>query len=183
MSESNWLDVQLDKCYKEVEKTDYRLYRLNRKQVGDYWELGKIAHQKKRSMKHGEWLPFLEEKGYVERTVQRAIAIYLNFPDDKKLTEGLTLAEAETGETSEEKKKRLEEEERLKKATGNVTKKGQPSAPSVARTTGKKVTGCWRRCWRRCWHEGTYDKSSRYRPVQSFPHRSRLIFHRLLDAA
>ncbi len=94
------LILQFSTRYKQVAATDLELLRTQRKQVDDYWELGKVAAKLKAALKevvgHGNWLEWLDEHGYVERTVQRAMKVYANFKENKDGCLGLTIAQAES---------------------------------------------------------------------------------------
>jgi hypothetical protein len=93
---------RLDQHYRAVVTNDLELFALHKRRTQANWELGEVAIALKALVPHGEWLSILKARGYVERTIQRAMRIYKLFKNKKEECIALTVEEAERGESAEE---------------------------------------------------------------------------------
>ena len=119
--------------YQAVSRIDDEVasYQIRRRRAAEYWELGRLADQLKEEVRHGKWLPFLAKHGYVARTVQRAIHIYLLFQDRQEECAGLTLEQAE--QFGKEAKKPKSESQGPRESTGRKGELGvlEPDEPKA----------------------------------------------------
>ena len=81
--------------YLVVCECDLQALSLERRRTTEYFELGRCAARLQDQLGYGNWGNFLQEHGYVERTISRALRIFRNLKDHPEFANGLTLAEAE----------------------------------------------------------------------------------------
>lgn len=107
------LKANLDQHYRAVVSTEMEWLAIQKRRTGEYYDLGEVAIELKSQLEHGEWLPFLAERGYVERTIQRAMRIHKLFKGKRVECLDLTVEDAENfGKAAEEA-----EEEAARKAS------------------------------------------------------------------
>ena len=88
---------RFDQHYNAARTANSDLHALHRRRTQAYWELGKAASEIKSGLGHGKFLPFLKSRGYVVRTIERAMKIYRAYADRRDECLKLTVKKAEEG--------------------------------------------------------------------------------------
>lgn len=125
---SGGLDAKFAKAYKAIVTTDLEILRLKRKTTPEHWDLGDIAIQKKAEVGHTNWIPWLKERAYIERTVQNSMKIRRNF-ENRDDCIGLTVEQALHPSVDVEA---LEEE------ADKIAKKAEESGQKAAKNAKEK---------------------------------------------
>ena len=64
-----------------------RFHTAYRRTIEEAWELGRELHEAKKQVRHGQWIPWVEERiGLTRRTVQRLMVLYETYPERRHVS-------------------------------------------------------------------------------------------------
>lgn len=87
------IDTEIDRLYNEAAEAQQTAEVASKAAARLYFELGEKLIARKAELKHGQWLPYLTERGIPEHTAQRAMRVAVHFGEIRHVLD-LSLNEA-----------------------------------------------------------------------------------------